>query len=610
MIASFTATAIYHGIEDMYDETRNSLHMRNPITYLGYVKRNDITVRITKKVRDKNTRNEYDLVKIDMIKRVIERAKITGKKTLIYFPTVSLINSCYQYLENEKMVKDVTVYYGPLPKDQKDENYQMFLNGERLVMFATKAFGMGIDIDNIEIVAHYAPTGNVCDYVQEIGRAARRSDLQGEAYYEYNSKDFKFINRLHGLSSIKKYQLIEVVKKIVELYDLNRKNSVSPIMTKKTNAMLIDAENFTYIFGTPISDEDNNINRVKTALLMIQKDFENRNGFSPINVRPIPLYSIGFFEIAPGTQALLNKNYNDCCKEIYGPKHICRVNLNSIWSKRYKKDCSFPQFKYFIYSRSNEIDFSSKYTLKPALCVSIKFEDDFASKFSSIWECLRRVAQDDIISEEFIRLDAFIIALNKGCGVRKYKAQTICEVLIASMQTYKRKFQQGTNAILQQRELKNGETMYRFNTAAGSFFDWVERGFRNIVNETKDGQLYITDANGRKAKEYSTILGILEALNVLTFEMSGGADSQLYIYINQIRSLYNIKNNPGAYKNRLLETVAERHLISVKMLTYIFEGGFSSDEIWDIIEDYFLGRIPERVKSECRKENPNIVFPS
>ena len=51
-------------------------------------------------------------------------------------------------------------------------------------------------------------------------------------------------------------------------------------------------------------------------------------------------------------------------------------------------------------------------------------------------------------------------------------------------------------------------------------------------------------------------------------------------------------------------------MISVKMLTYIYEGGFSSEEVWNIIEDYFLGKIPEKVKkNECRKENPNIVFP-
>ena len=49
-----------------------------------------------------------------------------------------------------------------------------------------------------------------------------------------------------------------------------------------------------------------------------------------------------------------------------------------------------------------------------------------------------------------------------------------------------------------------------------------------------------------------------------------------------------------------------RHLISVKMLTYIYEGSFTSEEVWDLLEDYFLGIVPEKVKRECRKENPSI----
>ena len=44
-IATFTATAIYEGHEDMYHETLNSLHMIDPITYLGYVKRENINWR-------------------------------------------------------------------------------------------------------------------------------------------------------------------------------------------------------------------------------------------------------------------------------------------------------------------------------------------------------------------------------------------------------------------------------------------------------------------------------------------------------------------------------------------------------------------------------------
>ena len=44
------------------------------------------------------------------------------------------------------------------------------------------------------------------------------------------------------------------------------------------------------------------------------------------------------------------------------------------------------------------------------------------------------------------------------------------------------------------------------------------------------------------------------------------------------------------------------------MLTYIYEGGFSNDEMWNIIEDYFLGKIPEKVERECKKEKPDMVF--
>lgn len=44
IIATFTATAIYGGNEDMYHETLNSLHMVNPITHLGHIRRSNISI--------------------------------------------------------------------------------------------------------------------------------------------------------------------------------------------------------------------------------------------------------------------------------------------------------------------------------------------------------------------------------------------------------------------------------------------------------------------------------------------------------------------------------------------------------------------------------------
>lgn len=608
VIATFTATAIYHGIEDMYTETINSLHMLNPITYLGYVKRKDIDIDIRHSPKLKGVRAEYELDKFVQIEEILRRAIITNKKTLIYFPTVALIDRCYEFLRSNHEVERVAIYHGSLSKDAKQENYEKFLAKEKLMMLATKAFGMGIDINDIELVAHFAPTGNVCDYVQEIGRAARREDLRGEALYYYNSRDFKHINRLHGLSTIQKYQLIKVIEKIDELYQRNMQTGKRRDLTKKRNAMLLDAENFSYIFGSPISDEDSNVNKVKTALLLIQKDFEAKIGFSPITVRPIPMFSVGFFEIVPKVQEKLLKRYPDSVEEIESSKHICRVLLSTIWSKDYNNQ-SFPKFKFMLYSKDFEnLDFVAKYPMNPALCVTVALNDDYSSLFKNIWSALKAIIGKKVISSEHTAVSEIIEALTTSCNINKYKAQTICEVVIASMDSYRKNFARTATPIVLEKTTTTGKTKYQFNVAVNSYFQWVESGFRKIESEIQNNQLYLINDNGRQTKEYGVVLGIFEAMGVLSFEMIGGANSQLYIYINQIQALRNIINAPYHYSNRLLEAVAERHLISVKMLTYLYEGNFSNEARWNLIEDYFLGVIPQKVKYDCKQERPEITF--
>lgn len=605
VIATFTATAIYHGVEDMYTETINSLHMMHPITYLGYIKRNDIEIIIDKPHKEKNKRNEYELDKFIRIETALQRAIITNKKTLIYFPTVALIQRCYEYLRSKNMLKQVTVYYGSLKADEKEENAAQFREKEKLVMLATKAFGMGVDINDIELVYHFAPTGNVCDYVQEMGRVARREDLKGEAYYSYDTGDFKHINRLHGLSMIQPYQLVKVIQKILELYQQSLQNGMQDNFTKRRNAMLLDAENFSYIFDSPISDDGNNINKVKTALLLIQKDFEAKVGFSPITIRPIPMFSYGFFEIDPNVQKKLLRKFPDVLEEIETLKHICRIKLSTIWEKCYK-GMSFPKFKYLLYTKDQELDLTVKTPMTAALCVTITFAEDYQSIFENRWHALQKIIVRKVRTYDYIDLSELASELADKSEISKYKALSICEVVIASMDSYRRKFSNTTTPIVRERTLKSGVTKYQFYIAVNNYFQWVEKGFRKVINETRENKLYLLNEKTNSAKEYSVILGILETLGCLTFEMLGGANSQLYIYVNQVQALKNIVNAPKRYENRILTAVSNRHLISVKMLTYIFEGGFQSEEIWDLLEDYFLGSVPEKVKSDCLKEKPDM----
>ena len=103
IIATFTATAIYRGVEDMYDETITALHMREPITYLGYVRRGDIDIVIDKKTAT-GERAEFELEKFPDLENAVKRAKIFNRKTLIYFPEVQLIETAKYLLQKENTI--------------------------------------------------------------------------------------------------------------------------------------------------------------------------------------------------------------------------------------------------------------------------------------------------------------------------------------------------------------------------------------------------------------------------------------------------------------------------------------------------------------------------
>ena len=605
IIATFTATAIYGGIENMYEETIQSLKMIDPITYLGFIKRSDISINI-EKARLITGRTEYELEKFDQLIEKMDYSLMLNKKMLVYFPTVSLIERFYQYCTSQDLSIYISRYHGQMKAYEKVESYECFLNNETPIMLATKAFGMGIDIDDIEIVAHFAPTGNVCDYVQEIGRAARKQNLKGEAYYKFMRNDFKHINRLHGLSVLKEYQLIEVIRKVYELYQENIRINTGKRISKKRNEMLVDAESFAYIFENPFYSEDDGINKVKTAMLLIQKDFERKFSFSPFHVRPIPLFEIGFFKIDKVSQQRMKRKYGSVLHQVDDNKNICSVNLKRIWEDSFNNKHSFPKFKYMLYSKHKDLDFEFKEYMIPALSVSITFEENYLQHYENCIGALKTIINRSIREERYYSIDGdggLVDELVKLLSINTYKAKNILETMISAMSVYQRDYSKSMyGKIFSPKPLNSGEIKYKFLNGSFGFFRWIDQGFKYIRDNMKDGTLYLIDQSGNEGfKEKLHILGILESLNILVFKALGGKNSQIYIYVNQTKTMKEIIDKPWNYKNRLLDLVGERHKISVKMLTYLYEGNFTNEKIWELIEDYFLGTIPESVIKETIK---------
>ncbi len=79
----------------------------------------------------------------------------------------------------EKKGFSSTFFHGGITPNEKEERLQLWLNGQKQVMVATTAFGMGIDKSDVKTIIHIQLPESLESYYQEAGRAGRNGD---EAY--------------------------------------------------------------------------------------------------------------------------------------------------------------------------------------------------------------------------------------------------------------------------------------------------------------------------------------------------------------------------------------------------------------------------------------------
>lgn len=96
-------------------------------------------------------------------------------KHLVYTPSRGGAEKAMEIVSQQTGIglDRMAVYHAGLLPDQRTNVQEAFTSGPVRVVFATCAFGMGIDIPNIRTVIHFGIPGSLEDYTQEIGRAGR-----------------------------------------------------------------------------------------------------------------------------------------------------------------------------------------------------------------------------------------------------------------------------------------------------------------------------------------------------------------------------------------------------------------------------------------------------
>ena len=138
---------------------------------------------ISLKVLKFNNENEKEDKLWDLLK--IHR----NGKILVYVYRISSERGVEKLAEKASKIGYKAVYFhGDMSSEYRKEIVDKFKNNEIDAIFATNAFGMGIDIPDIRTVIHYMIPESVEQYYQEVGRAAR-DGKSANAYLLYTNKN-------------------------------------------------------------------------------------------------------------------------------------------------------------------------------------------------------------------------------------------------------------------------------------------------------------------------------------------------------------------------------------------------------------------------------------
>ena len=588
-VFALTATAVWNpkGGNDMIFDTIRSLHLAPCALYVGTVKRENIGFDITAMTIEEG--ETYDKAKQRTVAARVEDF-LDGHKTIIYYPFAGGIDmklKTWVYPANWHWVAS---YYGKKDKEQKAEIIQAFKEGEKKIIVATKAFGMGVDISDIDRVYHVAPSGTFVDYIQEIGRAARDKNISGVAATDFNERDFYYMKRLHSAGAISQEQLGMILKKVWEIY----------LMKGCSDEMQMSLSDFEFAVRLPrkknkLEYESDLEQVIKTALLWIEEDLSFRHGGSPVEINSQTLFADGYVQEKTG-DAAFRKKYKQYMVPVEGVEGVYKVAFESLWENCFS-EMGYREFKRDLYNGNLFEGVRAAAVGKHDVLLK-ESAADICSKLASLLKSLKDLLTVSLYGNKGKFEEDDLRSIFAAYDMDVPSAKRFITSLLES------RVEEGRSVSYITSAKKKDEDKLMFTVTRG--FDLLLSRYQKLCAQRITGKkgdrllFYVTPFS-----DLNMLLNLLSMLNVVDFTVEGGVPSVGV----RVRDAEILKKEAvsGDYQNHVLENNEKIFQEQIELFRLFFGNTKLSDEQrWEFIEDYFTGMNLEGLKEkyscvvECR----------
>ena len=578
---ALTATAVWNpkGGNDMVFETIRSLQMEPCVLYVGTVKRKNIGFDIRQLTLEEG--ETYDKGKQRVISERVENF-LDGHKTLLYYPFAGGIDMRIKTWVRSADWRLVASYYGKKDKEQKAAIVQEFKEGMKRMIVATKAFGMGVDISDIDRVYHVAPSSTFVDYIQEIGRAARDKNISGVAATDFNERDFYYMKRLHQTGNIAQDQLALILKKLMEVYR----------MKGEKEEILVSLSDFEFVVKLPrtknkLEYESELGQLIKTALLWLEDDLSQRYGRRLLEVSPQNLLTEGYIQDKTGDAFV--REFRAYLTKVEDEEGVYRARLDSLWEER------FPELGYREFKQ--KLNNGTLWEGSRAVSVGkheVLLKEDTAvirQRMDSLFKSLVTMLKTALLKTKgrFDEEELRAVFAEHGMDVPSAKR------FIGSLLESRTEEGRSVSYISSVKKKESNELSFTVTKGFDLLLSRYQKLFTQRIAGTKGERLqfYCTPFS-----DLNMLLNLLSMLDCLSFSVEGGGTPCVHVRFNDPGLLQQLADS-NEYHNLILDTNERIFEEQIDLFSSFFGTDIlTDDQRWDFVEEYFTGTSVEELKKK------------